>query len=104
MNIFTAVAGHTKLTQNAHLLFFFFSSDLPLFLVQLRYSGIFEAVVIRQSGFPFRRTHHMFKTAYYMLLDSDLRENAIMSEGRAIPAKEAYVITRVFNNVIYNEV
>ena len=35
----------------------------------------------------------MFKTAYYMLLDSDLRESAIMSQGRPIPAKEAYVYT-----------
>ena len=50
----------------------------------------------------------MFKTAYYMLLDSDLRESAIMSQGRPIPAKEAYVYTLYVlyvtccNNVICN--
>eukprot|EP00743_Colponemidia_sp_Colp-15_P007995 GILK01008660.1.p1 GENE.GILK01008660.1~~GILK01008660.1.p1 ORF type:complete len:2044 (+),score=493.00 GILK01008660.1:237-6368(+) len=32
----------------------------PMILEQLRYSGVFEAVTIRQKGFPFRLTHQKF--------------------------------------------
>lgn len=34
--------------------------DSGLALEQLRYSGVFEAVQIRQSGYPFRLTHKKF--------------------------------------------
>jgi len=35
-----------------------------LVLEQLRYSGVFEAVQIRKSGFPFRLTHVDFFKRY----------------------------------------
>lgn len=38
--------------------------DAPLCLQQLRYAGVFEAVKIRQQGFPFRWTHDMFYKRY----------------------------------------
>ncbi len=36
----------------------------PNVLEQLRYSGVFEAVAIRKSGFPFRQTHANFVKRY----------------------------------------
>ena len=38
--------------------------DGPLCYQQLRFSGVFEAVTIRQQGFPFRFTHRMFFQEY----------------------------------------
>jgi myosin heavy subunit len=37
-------------------------------LEQLRYAGVFEAVRIRQSGFPFRHTHAAFLKRYRILM------------------------------------
>ena len=34
--------------------------DPHICLLQLRYAGVFEAVKIRQQGFPFRWTHEVF--------------------------------------------
>ena len=36
-------------------------------LDQLKFSGIFEAVTIRKSGFPFRRFHAQFRQRYRMI-------------------------------------
>lgn len=41
--------------------------DAPICLQQLRYAGVFEAVQIRQQGFPFRWTHEVFYTRYRIL-------------------------------------
>lgn len=38
--------------------------DGPLVLEQLKYSGVFETVSIRQKGFPFRLTHEEFVYRY----------------------------------------
>jgi len=38
--------------------------DAPICLQQLRYAGVFEAVKIRQQGFPFRWTHQVFYERY----------------------------------------
>jgi len=38
--------------------------DAPLVLEQLKYSGVFEAVGIRQKGFPFRLSHEDFIHRY----------------------------------------
>ena len=37
----------------------------PLVLQQLRYSGVFEAVKIRQQGFPFRWTYHQWYARFH---------------------------------------
>ena len=44
--------------------------DAPLVLEQLVYSGVFEAVIIRQSGFPFRRVHKSWLERYVCLSTS----------------------------------
>ena len=38
--------------------------DSNLCLLQLRYAGVFDAVTIRQQGFPFRWTHEVFFNRY----------------------------------------
>jgi myosin heavy subunit len=38
--------------------------DANLCLLQLRYAGVFDAVTIRQQGFPFRWTHEVFFKRY----------------------------------------
>jgi myosin heavy subunit len=38
-------------------------------LLQLRYAGVFEAVRIRQSGFPFRYPHGVFYERYRLIAD-----------------------------------
>lgn len=35
---------------------------------QLTYSGVFEAVIIMQNGYPFRRSHEDFRKQYHMLV------------------------------------
>lgn len=51
--------------------------DAKLCLQQLRYSGIFEAVRIRQLGFPFRWSYKKFYERYHALDDgSDVRGGA----------------------------
>ena len=45
--------------------------EAPMVLRQLRFSGIFEAVQIRQSGYPFRRTYDIFFKRYRMLIRPD---------------------------------
>ena len=35
---------------------------------QLTYSGVFEAVIIMQNGYPFRRSHEDFRKHYHMLV------------------------------------
>ena len=45
-----------------------------MILEQLRYSGVFEAVEIRRSGYPCRRAHAAFRHRYHMLLDRATRE------------------------------
>ena len=42
--------------------------EAPMILRQLTFSGTFEAVEIRQSGFPFRKTFEIFFRRYRMLL------------------------------------
>ena len=38
--------------------------DANLVLLQLRYAGVFDAVTIRQQGFPFRWPHDVFFKRY----------------------------------------
>jgi myosin-5 len=42
-------------------------------LQQLQYSGVFEAVQIRKSGFPFRYTHSDFRKRYQCVLGAGNR-------------------------------
>ena len=44
-----------------------------MILEQLKYSGVFEAVEIRRSGFPCRRSHAQFRHRYWMLADKTTR-------------------------------
>ena len=44
-------------------------------LEQLRYSGVFEAVAIRKSGYPFRYKHEYFFRRYHMLMDLQVKRN-----------------------------
>ena len=49
--------------------------DGPLTLEQLRYSGVFEAVAIRKSGYPFRMTHNKFVMRFRLLIPISERAN-----------------------------
>ena len=42
--------------------------DAPMCLDQLRYAGVFEAVAIRKSGYPFRMSHARFSHWFHCLL------------------------------------
>ena len=42
--------------------------EAPMCLAQLRYAGVFEAVTIRKSGYPFRMSHERFQHWYRCLL------------------------------------
>ena len=42
--------------------------NAPMTLTQLRYAGVFEAVAIRRSGYPFRMPIHRFLHWYHALL------------------------------------
>ena len=42
--------------------------DTPMCIAQLRYSGVFEAVKIRKTGYPFRLTHKQFVARYRCIL------------------------------------
>jgi hypothetical protein len=44
-----------------------------MILEQLKYSGVFEAVEIRRSGYPCRRSHSQFRHRYWMLADRATR-------------------------------
>lgn len=42
--------------------------DPPLVLLQLTYSGVFEAITIRKQGFPFRYTHEQFRKRFKCIM------------------------------------
>lgn len=51
-------------------------------LDQLRYSGVFEAVKIRKTGYPFRWTHRAFSSRFRPIsLDKDFR-SSLKDDGR----------------------
>ena len=50
-------------------------------LQQLRYSGIFEAVRIRQTGFPFRYTYLAFWQRYRMLSPARQKDANVLGKG-----------------------
>ena len=53
---------------------------------QLKYSGIFEAVTIRKSGYPFRYSHELFWKRFKCLVSGidtkNLKETIIQSYPR----------------------
>ncbi|RYY36939.1 hypothetical protein EON62_01415, partial [archaeon] len=51
--------------------------DAQICLQQLRYAGVFEAVKIRQLGYPFRFTHAMFFKRYRCCASSAALRNSI---------------------------
>ena len=53
--------------------------DAPLTLEQLKYSGVFEAVAIRKSGYPFRLPHRQFANRYSCIMPAE--EAAKLSLG-----------------------
>jgi myosin heavy subunit len=53
----------------------------PLCLQQLRYAGVFEAVKIRQQGFPFRWTHDQFYKRYRCIGGQPFRTQNIPKSG-----------------------
>eukprot|EP00002_Diphylleia_rotans_P005132 TRINITY_DN1421_c0_g1_i1.p1 TRINITY_DN1421_c0_g1~~TRINITY_DN1421_c0_g1_i1.p1 ORF type:complete len:1546 (-),score=390.98 TRINITY_DN1421_c0_g1_i1:282-4919(-) len=55
--------------------------DRSMSLLQLRYSGVFEAVRIRKTGYPFRYTHQDFWKRYRLLGNLELKK-------AKLPAKE----------------
>ena len=65
--------------------------DAPICLQQLRYAGVFEAVKIRQQGFPFRWTHQVFYTRYRILGGPEHTGKVSLSRVRArtLPATPA---------------
>ena len=52
-----------------------------LTLEQLRYSGVFEAVQIRKSGFPFRLPHRQFAHRYSCVLPPSVSAGLNLSDG-----------------------
>jgi myosin heavy subunit len=51
-------------------------------LDQLRYSGVFEAVKIRKTGYPFRWTHQAFAARFRPIsLDKNFR-SSLKNDGR----------------------
>ena len=59
--------------------------DAVMTLEQLRYSGVFEAVKIRKSGYPFRKPHSQFVHRYACLLPPAVaaRERHVVRERSA---------------------
>jgi hypothetical protein len=49
---------------------------------QLTYSGVFEAVIIMQNGYPFRQPHLEFRAQYHMLL-RDARQHRLLFDEEA---------------------
>lgn len=61
--------------------------DAPICLQQLRYAGVFEAVKVRQQGFPFRWTHDAFFKRYRCAAsNAKLRGN--IPVGQSFPYKD----------------
>lgn len=74
-----------------------------LCLQQLRYSGIFEAVRIRQQGFPFRFTFRDFYGKYASVVDISPEEAAALGPS-AIPRGGAFPSTQQNNRRKYRPV
>lgn len=55
---------------------------------QLTYSGVFEAVIIMQNGYPFRSSHQDFRTNYHMLV-KDARNHRLLFDQTM---HEAYAV------------
>lgn len=58
---------------------------------QLTYSGVFEAVIIMQNGYPFRQPHVRFREQYHMLV-RDKREHRLLFDAEAF---QLYAFTSV---------
>ena len=56
-------------------------------LLQLKYSGVFEAVQIRKKGFPFRYSHEEFMKRYGFLGEGISRNDAYPAQCRALLAQ-----------------
>ena len=67
-----------------------------MILEQLRYSGVFEAVEIRRSGFPCRRDHASFRNRYLMLLKREVRDGDLASCGDGNYREQCAVMVREF--------
>ena len=46
---------------------------------QLTYSGVFEAVIIMQNGYPFRRSHEDFRKHYQMLVQDAAKQDSLFA-------------------------
>jgi hypothetical protein len=55
--------------------------DTPMCLEQLTYAGVFEAVQIRKTGYPFRLTHGRFASRYRPLLKTKDTRISLMGRG-----------------------
>ena len=74
--------------------------DAKLTLEQLKYSGVFEAVAIRKSGYPFRMSHKQFAYRYSCVLpnadaaklslnDAQIRSTVEAMITKHLPSSEA---------------
>jgi myosin heavy subunit len=55
--------------------------DTPMCLEQLTYAGVFEAVQIRKTGYPFRLTHGRFASRYRPLLQTKDSRVSLLGKG-----------------------
>ena len=55
--------------------------DAPVCLQQLRYAGVFEAVKVRQLGFPFRWTYDIFYKRYRVVAENRVFRQRIAPSG-----------------------
>lgn len=55
--------------------------DAMLTNEQLTYSGVFEAVVIMQNGYPFRLSHEEFRNRYHMLVMSPQSRSVMFNQS-----------------------
>lgn len=61
--------------------------DAKMCIEQLTYAGVFEAVKIRKSGYPFRLTHSRFASRYRCIAWKNVptKSEAEGMHGRGIP-------------------
>ena len=67
-----------------------------MILEQLKYSGVFEAVEIRRSGYPCRKTHSQFRHRYWMLADRSTR-TLQLNDNHGNMKKQCSVLIDVFS-------
>jgi hypothetical protein len=66
---------------------------------QLTYSGVFEAVIIMQNGYPFRLSHLEFRNRYHMLAKSSPPSRRLAIFGAACGRQELISLSEVLTEL-----